>query len=83
MTVYDKMVTEAGVEVLFFSRLASVEMKANDTVDALIVANKSGLTAFKGKVYIDATGDGDLAVWAGANFKKGDVKLPSKWNNLL
>ena len=72
MTVYDKMVTEAGVEVLFFSRLASVEMKANDTVDALIVANKSGLTAFKGKVYIDATGDGDLAVWAGANFKKGD-----------
>ncbi|WP_080904224.1 FAD-dependent oxidoreductase [Parabacteroides sp. Marseille-P3160] len=72
MTVYDQMVTEAGVKVLFFSRLASVKMKANDTVDALVIANKSGLTAFKAKVYIDATGDGDLAAWAGATFKKGD-----------
>jgi hypothetical protein len=41
-------------------------------VDALIVANKSGLTAFKAKVYIDATGDGDLAAYAGASFKRGD-----------
>lgn len=72
MTVYDRMVVEAGVEVLFFSRLASVEMKTNDTIDAIIIANKSGLTAFQAKVYIDATGDGDLAAWAGANFKKGD-----------
>lgn len=27
--------------------------------------------AFKSKVYIDATGDGDLAAWAGAPFKRG------------
>ncbi|GHT25196.1 pyridine nucleotide-disulfide oxidoreductase [Bacteroidia bacterium] len=72
MSVYDKFVTESGAKVLFFSRLASVEMSANDTIDALIVANKAGLTAFKAKVYIDATGDGDLAAWAGASFKRGD-----------
>jgi ribulose 1,5-bisphosphate synthetase/thiazole synthase len=72
LTVYDRMVTESGAQVLFFSRLAAVEMSADDTVDALIVANKSGLTAFKAKVYIDATGDGDLAAWAGATFKRGD-----------
>ncbi|MDR3261482.1 MAG: FAD-dependent oxidoreductase [Tannerella sp.] len=72
MTVYDRMVTDAGVKTLFFSRLAAVEMSAKDTVDALIVANKSGLVAFKAKVYIDATGDGDLSAWAGANFKRGD-----------
>ncbi len=72
MSVYDRMVTGSGAAVLFFSRLAAVEMSANDTVDALIVANKSGLTAFKAKVYIDATGDGDLAAWAGASFKRGD-----------
>jgi ribulose 1,5-bisphosphate synthetase/thiazole synthase len=70
--VYDDMTGEAGVTVLFFSRLAAVEMAANDVVDALIVANKSGLTTFKAKVYIDATGDGDLAAWAGASFKRGD-----------
>lgn len=71
MSVYDRMVTEAGVKVLFFSRLAAVEMTSDDTVDAVIVSNKSGLVAFKGKVYIDATGDGDLAAWAGAPFKRG------------
>ena len=32
---------------------------------------KSGLVAFKAKVFIDATGDGDVATWAGASFKKG------------
>ncbi|MDR1681950.1 MAG: FAD-dependent oxidoreductase, partial [Candidatus Symbiothrix sp.] len=70
--VYDKMVAESGAKVLFFSRLAAVEMAGNQTIDALIVANKAGLTAFKAKVYIDATGDGDMAAWAGASFKRGD-----------
>lgn len=72
ITVYDKMVSDAGVKILFFSRLADVEMSEDDTVDAVIVANKSGLVAFKAKVYIDATGDGDLAAWAGADFDRGD-----------
>lgn len=45
-------------------------MSADDTVDAIIVANKSGLVAFKAKVFIDATGDGDVATWAGASFKR-------------
>ncbi len=72
MMVYDKMVMESGAKVLFFSRLAAVEMASDDTVDAIVVANKSGLTAFKSKIFIDATGDGDLAAWAGADFKRGD-----------
>ena len=72
LTVYDDLVTDAGVKLLFFSRLAAVEMADNATVDALVIANKEGLTAFKAKVYVDATGDGDLAAWAGAPFKRGD-----------
>ena len=71
MQVYDQMVADSGAQVLFFSRVAAVEMSANDTIDAIIVANKSGLVAFKAKVFIDATGDGDVAAWAGASFKKG------------
>ena len=47
MTVYDQMVTESGARVLFFSRVAAVEKAADETVDAIIVANKSGLVAFK------------------------------------
>jgi hypothetical protein len=72
ISVYDKMVTEAKVKTLFFSRVAAVEKSANDTVDAVIVANKAGLSAFKAKVFVDATGDGDISAWAGASFKKGD-----------
>ncbi len=70
--VYDEMVTEFGVQVLFHTILASVEMGENGVVDAVILANKAGLSAYKAKVYIDCTGDGDLAAWAGAEFAKGD-----------
>lgn len=52
MTVYDQMVTESGARVLFFSRVAAVEKAADETVDAIIVANKSGLVAFKAKVLL-------------------------------
>ena len=73
MRVYDRMVTESGASVLFFSRVAAVEKSADDTVDAIIVANQLGLTAFKAKVFVDATGNGDLAVWAGATYMKSGV----------
>ena len=72
--VYDRMVTASNAKVLFFSHLASVQMKNDKEVDALIISNKSGLTAYRAKVYIDCTGDGDLAAWAGASFTKGNAK---------
>lgn len=70
--VYDRMVASSGADILFFSRVAAVEMGGNDTVDAVIVANKAGLTAYRAKLFIDATGDGDIAAWAGADYLKGD-----------
>lgn len=72
MTVYDDLVCASGAKVLFFSRLADVEMASDDTIEAIIVANKNGLSAFKAKVFVDCTGDGDLAVWAGANYFMGN-----------
>lgn len=72
--VYDRMVEESGADVLFFSRVAAVEMSADDAVDAVVVANKDGLTAYRPKIVIDATGDGDIAAWAGAEYLKGDAE---------
>lgn len=70
--IYDDMVTDAGSDVLFHSQVCGVE-RANDAdVDVVIVANKSGLSAFGARVYVDCTGDGDLAAWAGADVEKGD-----------
>ncbi len=74
MSVYDRLVVESGAHILFHSRVAGVEKSAYDTVDALIVANKNGLTAYKAKVYVDASGDGDVATWAGAEYMKGDAE---------
>ena len=52
-TVYDDLVTSEGVSVLFFSTMAAVEMKQEGVVDAIVVANKAGLTAYKAKLFID------------------------------
>lgn len=71
MRVYDRMVTESGAEVLFFSRMGAVNMSSSNTVESIVVANKQGLTSLKAHVFIDATGDGDLAAWAGADYKRG------------
>lgn len=71
--IYDRMVTDAGVDILFGSQVCGVEMRDARQVDTLIVSNKAGLTAYRAKVYVDCTGDGDLAAWAGAAFEKGDA----------
>ncbi|MDR1090339.1 MAG: FAD-dependent oxidoreductase [Prevotella sp.] len=80
-TIYDGIIKDYGVKVLFFSRLATVEMESDQTIDYITIANKAGLTAYKSKIYIDCTGDGDLAVWAGAKFftgnDKGETQMPS------
>ena len=71
--VYDDLVTGAGVHVLFHAQAASVQMRADGEVDAVLVATKAGLTAYRARVYVDSTGDGDVATWAGAPFAKGDA----------
>jgi hypothetical protein len=72
--IYDDMVTGAGADVLFNTTFSAVEMDGNDTVSVIILSNKHGLEAYKAKVFIDCTGDADLAAWAGAEFQKGDDK---------
>ena len=70
--VYDDMVTESGAEVLFHTVLSGVETDGQGNVSAILVSNKDGLSAYSADIYIDCTGDGDLAVWAGASYEKGD-----------
>jgi len=72
--VYDDVVTTAGVNVLFHTRLAAVEMAEPGVVQALLLANKAGLSAYQARVYLDCTGDGDLAAWAGASYEQGTAE---------
>jgi len=72
--IYDEMVVASGASVLFQTFLSSVQKNGDGSVDSILVTNKQGLSAYKAKVYIDCSGDGDLAAWAGAEFQKGDEK---------
>lgn len=69
--IYDRRVAGSGAEVLFMTQLAAVEA-ADGRVQYAVLGNKDALTAVRAKVYIDATGDGDLAARAGADYEKGD-----------
>jgi ribulose 1,5-bisphosphate synthetase/thiazole synthase len=70
--LYDDMVLGAGAQVLFHTALSYVQRGEDGGVDALVVTNKSGLSALKAGVYIDCTGDADVCAWAGAQFHQGD-----------
>lgn len=71
--IYDDKVTEAGADILFNTFISCAESD-NGTINAIIVSNKSGLTAYGAKVFVDCTGDGDVAVSAGAEYIMGDGK---------
>jgi hypothetical protein len=71
--IYDDIVVGSGAKILFLSQLCSVEMSDKGKVDTLLVSNKAGLSAYRAKVYVDCSGDGDLAAMAGATFEKGDT----------
>lgn len=68
---YDRLVSEAGVPFTFQTTLVDV-IASGGHVEQAICWGKSGLFAVTARIYIDGTGDGDLAVWAGAPFEKGD-----------
>ncbi|MBN8525537.1 MAG: FAD-dependent oxidoreductase [Planctomycetes bacterium] len=70
--VYDDLVSEAGAEVVFHTQLAQVDADGG-TVRAAVLCNKAGLSAVTARVFIDCTGDADLAVWAGATYVKGNA----------
>ena len=68
----DDLLLGAGVEVLFHALGAGVLMDGERRVRGLLVETKSGRRAVLGQAFVDASGDGDLAAWAGAPYDKGD-----------
>jgi len=85
---YDAELQEAGVAFSFYTRLVDVIAEGGE-IRAAVCAAPSGMWAVRAKVYIDATGNGDLAVMAGAQWKKGDRRgkmmpgtLVSYWDRI-
>jgi hypothetical protein len=65
-----EMVEEAGVEVLLRAMVTGVVMDG-DKLEGLTIQTKSGTSLVLAKAFIDASGDGDVAALAGAEFMLG------------
>lgn len=65
-----EMCKEAGVDVLFNQELLDV-VTDNNRVIEIVSYGKCTEIRVKAKVFVDATGDGDLAFMAGAEFHTG------------
>jgi FAD dependent oxidoreductase len=68
----DELMAEAGVDVLFHAFGTGAVMTDESHVGAVLVETKSGRFAVRGKLFIDGSGDGDLAAWAGVPYEVGD-----------
>jgi len=67
------MLEEAGAEIFLHSLICDA-VTENEKIGGILVENKSGRQAILAKVFIDATGDGDVAFRAGAVCEKGRPK---------
>lgn len=74
--VYESSVLESGAKLLFHTFACHVQHEPSPEsagltrVKSVTLANKGGLTEIEACVYIDATGDADVAARAGAPFEQ-------------
>jgi hypothetical protein len=68
----DELMAEAGVTVLFHAFGVGMAGDEGRHVDAVLIETKSGRFAVRGRIFVDATGDGDLAAWCGVPYEVGD-----------
>ncbi|NEE01064.1 FAD-dependent oxidoreductase [Phytoactinopolyspora halotolerans] len=66
----DELVLSGGGELLFHAMAVGLVLHdgpdGGTEIDAVIVESKSGRGAIRGRIFIDGSGDADLAHWSGA-----------------
>jgi hypothetical protein len=68
--VHLRNVLKAGVDLLLYTWIVDAIVEG-DQLRGVVVQNKSGRQAILAQTVVDATGDGDVAAFAGAEFQKG------------
>ena len=66
----EEMCAEAGVEIRLYTRVTGVAVEARQ-ISHVVLEAKEGRFALGAAVFVDATGDGDLAARAGCGFDVG------------
>jgi hypothetical protein len=62
------MIEEAGVNLYFYMWVSDVVME-DGAIQGIVVQSKGGRGVILGKTFVDASGDADLAAYAGAPFE--------------
>lgn len=68
--VFDDMILEAGVKVLFHSAVFSAEC-IDRKIKKLLVSTKAGVLEFEADFFVDASGDGELFFMTGCDYQLG------------
>jgi len=68
--VEQEICLENGIELLFHSFIREVNSDGSN-IESVTAATKGGDITVKGRIFVDATGDGDIAYLSGAEFEKG------------
>jgi hypothetical protein len=66
--VYQQMILEAGVTPMTHTIVVGAVVE-EERIRSVLVENKSGRGAIKGKVFVDCTGDADTARWCSVPFE--------------
>ncbi len=74
--IYDRLVLDSGADLRFGCRICGADVVDGKLV-AVYGAGKGGLTAYRAKQYIDCTGDGDVAAFAGVPYEIAPVRQPA------
>lgn len=69
--IMDDMLLESGVSLYYGQSVVDAET-VDGRIQSILISTKSGLKRLGAKIFIDCTGDGDLAAFAGAEFIAGD-----------
>lgn len=68
----EQLLIDAGVEILYHAFASALVMASETEIAGLFVETKEGRQAITGRIFVDGTGDGDIAAWAGAPYELGD-----------
>ncbi|MFO1218030.1 MAG: FAD-dependent oxidoreductase [Burkholderiaceae bacterium] len=80
--VLDEMTAAHGVDVLLHTSAVAVTTEGR-RVAAVLVENKGGRGAIVPRVVVDASGDGDVAVRAGARYTVGDAQGDTQFGSAM
>ena len=69
--ILEDLCVQAGVRIRLYTRVVAALTDENKRLTTVVTESKSGREAWRGKMFVDATGDGDLAARAGCGFDMG------------